>query len=216
FVPAGADGDAVVAAARAALVAAPGATMLAAEIRDRYVGGVERLLAVPGVELVARSETPGGAAGASATLVTTDLATLTGAHRAVLETECFGAVAVVVRYGDADGLGAALATLAPALTFTVHAEADDPMGAALIDVGRGRAGRVIVNGYPTGVGVSWSMHHGGPLPAATSSLHTSVGASAMRRWLRPVCYQATPDAWLPPALREANPWGVPRRVDGAY
>ena len=71
-----------------------------------------------------------------------------------------------------------------------------------------------MNGFPTGVGVSWSMHHGGPHPAATSSLHSSVGASGIRRWLRPVCYQAVPADWLPEALRDDNPLGIPQRVDG--
>jgi NADP-dependent aldehyde dehydrogenase len=121
---------------------------------------------------------------------------------------------VVVRYDGLDDLVATLATLDPALTFSAHLEEGDPFGPALLEVGRAKAGRVVVNGYPTGVGVSWSMHHGGPLPAATSSLHTSVGATSLRRWLRPVSYQSVPDEWLPVALREANPLGIARRVDG--
>ncbi len=214
FVPAGKDGDALVDAARAALEAQSGATMLSRAIRDRFVGGVDRLLGVPGVSLVARSDTPSSDAGSGAVLIATDLATLTGPNRSDLETECFGAIGIFVRYDDVEELLATLATLEPALTFSVHAESDEPLGSSLVTLGARQAGRVLVNGYPTGVGVSWSMHHGGPLPAATSSLHTSVGASAMRRWLRPICYQALPDEWLPPALRDANPWGVPRRVDG--
>jgi NADP-dependent aldehyde dehydrogenase len=214
FVPAGDDGDTLVAAARDALSAQTGATMLTTAIRDRFAEGVESLLAVPGVDLVASSGAPDSAAGSGATLVATTLDTLTGEHRAALETEYFGALCVFVRYDDEARLDEVLSRLEPALTFSVHAEADDGHGERLVALGATRAGRVLVNGYPTGVGVSWSMHHGGPLPAATSSLHTSVGASALRRWLRPVSYQSVPDAWLPPALREANPWGVPRRVDG--
>ena len=68
-------------------------------------------------------------------------------------------------------------------------------------------------GWPTGVAVTWSQHHGGPWPATTSQ-HTSVGATAVRRFLRPIVYQDAPDAVLPPALRDANPLGIPRRVDG--
>jgi NADP-dependent aldehyde dehydrogenase len=214
FVPQGEAGDRLVEAARAALAAGAGATMLTTSIAERFASGVDDLLATAGVDLVARSGRPATAAGAEAVLVTTALASLVGEARRVLETECFGAVAVLVRYGDPSALRAALATLEPALTFSVHAEADDPEGPALLALGRRSFGRVIVNGYPTGVGVAWAMHHGGPLPAATSSLHTSVGASALRRWLRPVCYQSVPDAWLPAALQEANPLEIPRRVDG--
>jgi NADP-dependent aldehyde dehydrogenase len=129
-------------------------------------------------------------------------------------TEYFGALAIVVRYATLDELLDAVATLEPALTFSVHVAADDPAAPALLAAGSKKAGRVIVNGFPTGVGVSWSMHHGGPYPASTSALHTSVGASAIRRWLRPVCYQGVPAAWLPDALRDDNPLNVPQRVDG--
>ncbi len=215
FVPAGGDGDAVVGAAREALAAKPGATMLTEAIRNRFDEGVERLASLPGVRVVARSAPAATAAGAGAALVETDLASITGEHRGVFETECFGALGVVVRYDDDSALLAALAGLEPALTFSVQAEAGDELGADLVALGARQAGRVVVNGYPTGVGVTWAMHHGGPLPAATSSLHTSVGASALRRWLRPVSYQATPDEWLPSALREGNPWAIVRRVDGA-
>jgi NADP-dependent aldehyde dehydrogenase len=77
-----------------------------------------------------------------------------------------------------------------------------------------RTGRLVVNGWPTGVAVTWAMQHGGPHPVTTSSLHTSVGATAPRRWLRPVAYQGVPEQHLPPALQSANPWQVPRRVNG--
>jgi acyl-CoA reductase-like NAD-dependent aldehyde dehydrogenase len=216
FIPSGPDGDVLVAAAGAVIGGLAGATMLTTAIRDSFEKGVGHLLDVAGVDVVARSGVAASTAGAEAVLVATDLATLTGPDRAVLATECFGAITIIVRYADAAQLLTTLAVLEPALTFSVHAEADDDLGAALVAVGRSRAGRVVVNGFPTGVGVSWSMHHGGPHPSTTNPLHTSVGASSMRRWLRPVCYQATPDAWLPPALREANPWGVPQRVDGVF
>jgi NADP-dependent aldehyde dehydrogenase len=75
------------------------------------------------------------------------------------------------------------------------------------------AGRVLVNGWPTGVAVAPAQHHGGPYPATTST-STSVGATAIERWLRPVAYQDTPPALLPEELRDDNPLGLPRRVDG--
>jgi NADP-dependent aldehyde dehydrogenase len=214
FVPSGPDGDALLVAARDAMASFTGASMLSDAIRDRFDDGVAQLMAVPGVSLVARSAHAATASGAEGVLVVTDVATLQGEHRSILETECFGAVAIVVRYDGEDELLASLASLEPALTFTVQVEEGDPYGPSLLDVGRRKAGRVIVNGLPTGVGVSWSMQHGGPLPAATSSLHSSVGATSLRRWLRPVSYQSVPDEWLPTSLREDNPLKIPRRVDG--
>jgi NADP-dependent aldehyde dehydrogenase len=73
---------------------------------------------------------------------------------------------------------------------------------------------VLWNGWPTGVSVTWAMQHGGPYPATTNATTTSVGASAIDRWLRPVAYQGVPDALLPEPLQDANPWALPRRVDG--
>ncbi len=101
------------------------------------------------------------------------------------------------------------------LTFSVFRGAgDDDDAAWLLGFAPSRAGRVIVDGYPTGVGVSWSMEHGGPWPATTQPSSTSVGAASIERWLRPVTYQNVPDALLPDALRDANPLGIPQRVDG--
>ena len=77
-----------------------------------------------------------------------------------------------------------------------------------------RAGRILVNGWPTGVEVGHAMVHGGPYPATSDSRTTSVGSLAIRRFLRPVCYQDLPQALLPEALRDGNPWNVPRLVDG--
>lgn len=78
---------------------------------------------------------------------------------------------------------------------------------------RDKAGRIVWNGYPTGVAVSWAMHHGGPYLATTNPLHTSVGATAIRRWLRPLTYQSVPGAFLPEELRGETAH-VPQRVGG--
>ena len=75
------------------------------------------------------------------------------------------------------------------------------------------AGRVLFAGWPTGVAVSWAQHHGGPWPS-TTTIHTSVGVTAIRRFLRPIAFQDAPDAALPAELREENPLGIPRRVNG--
>src|SRR5699024_9633530 len=99
------------------------------------------------------------------------------------------------------------------LTATLHAAPGEEVSARLLaDLSR-VSGRVLYGGWPTGVAVSHAQHHGGPYPS-TTSVHTSVGTTAIRRWLRPVAYQTTPDELLPPELRESNPLGLPRRVDG--
>ncbi|MFD1833231.1 aldehyde dehydrogenase (NADP(+)) [Streptomyces desertarenae] len=140
-----------------------------------------------------------------------------GPHGLLLE-ECFGPVTVVARYRDADEIGAVLAALPGNLTATLHlgqGEADRGDGAAarLLEELTALAGRVLVNGWPTGVAVAPAQHHGGPYPATTST-STSVGATAVERWLRPITYQDTPPALLPEELRDDNPLGLPRRVDG--
>jgi NADP-dependent aldehyde dehydrogenase len=89
-------------------------------------------------------------------------------------------------------------------------------GKRLASVLSDKAGRIVWNGFPTGVAVTWAMQHGGPYPSTTSPGHTSVGATAIRRFLRPVAYQNAPDALLPEALRRANPLGIQRLVDGRW
>ena len=75
-------------------------------------------------------------------------------------------------------------------------------------------GRLLFNGFPTGVEVSDAIVHGGPYPATTDARGTSVGSAAIERFLRPVCYKNYPDSVLPPALQDANPWRLPRLIDG--
>ena len=86
--------------------------------------------------------------------------------------------------------------------------------ADLVDLLTARVGRVLVNGFPTGVEVCDAMVHGGPFPASTDSRFTSVGTNAVKRFLRPVCYQKFPEPLLPHALRNANPWSITRLVNG--
>ena len=86
--------------------------------------------------------------------------------------------------------------------------------ASLVELMSERAGRIVFDGFPTGVAVTHGMHHGGPYPACSNPLHTSVGATAIRRWLRPVAFQNAPASVLPAELADANPLGIWRRVDG--
>jgi len=127
--------------------------------------------------------------------------------------EAFGPLVVLVRYRELDEVRTALTTIPDSLTATVHAEDDETTEiAALTESFRDVVGRLVFNGYPTGVRVSWAQHHGGPWPA-TNSLHTSVGMSAIRRFLRPLAWQNAPELVLPPELRDGES-GIPRRVDG--
>jgi NADP-dependent aldehyde dehydrogenase len=101
------------------------------------------------------------------------------------------------------------------LTASLHLDpADEAAAAALVPLLAQRAGRVLANGWPTGVEVSWAMVHGGPFPATSDSRTTSVGTLAMMRFLRPVCFQNLPAALLPPALAEGNAWHLARRING--
>jgi NADP-dependent aldehyde dehydrogenase len=187
--------------------------LLSARIRDAFTQGVAELLSKPGTRVLHSTSTVDAQGFAvPPALVAVDAAEVL---RGGLQ-ECFGPAAVVVEYASAAELDELLEALPGSLTATLHAqpEAEPELALDLLErLGR-RAGRVIFDGWPTGVAVSWAQHHGGPWPA-TNSAHTSVGMTAVRRFQRPVAYQNVPDALLPQALREANPAGLPRRVDGA-
>ena len=115
-----------------------------------------------------------------------------------------------------DELLAAIARIEGQLTGSIHAqpEEDAELLAVLTEELAARAGRVVYDGFPTGVAVTHGMHHGGPFPATSAPAHTSVGMTAIRRFLRPVAWQNAPAAVLPPELRDDNPLGIWRRVDG--
>ena len=129
--------------------------------------------------------------------------------------ECFGPVAVVAEYADRRELAEVLGALQGALAASVmSAGREDPETAGLVAALAPLVGRVAVDDWPTGVAFTWAQQHGGPWPATTVPSATSVGAAALDRFTRPVTWQSTPAEALPPALRDDNPWRVPRRVDG--
>ena len=129
--------------------------------------------------------------------------------------ECFGAVAVVVEYADIAELAAAVGRLQGSLAASVFtADEDDPDAAACLALLSPKVGRLCANDWPTGVAYTWAQQHGGPWPSTSVPSATSVGAAALDRFVRPVTYQSLRDEWLPPALQEANPWNLPRRVNG--
>jgi NADP-dependent aldehyde dehydrogenase len=215
FVPAGTDGQRLAVALAEATRGYQPDAMLAERIRDGFRAGSDERAGLVGVSVLAESPAPqGGGFFAPARLVSVPARTvLDGNDRATIFDECFGPLTVLVEYADDAELLAALAHLPGSLTATVHAGADEAPTAA-IDLLLRRAGRFVWNGYPTGVAVTWATQHGGPYPSSTDSRSTSVGTAAIERWLRPVAYQSMPDQLLPEALQEANPWRLPRRVDG--
>lgn len=132
----------------------------------------------------------------------------------VLHTEMFGPAAVVISYQTYDELLRVLGHLSGQLTGTIHAEPDEDIAALSTSLAQ-RCGRLLKNGWPTGVTVSYAQYHGGPYPATTTP-GTSVGTAAVHRFLRAVAYQDFADAELPAAIQEDNPLGLPRRVDGSW
>ncbi|MEU9374638.1 aldehyde dehydrogenase (NADP(+)) [Streptomyces sp. NPDC048255] len=218
LVPGGADGDRLTGALTKALGETEPGVLLDHRMRENFISGVGERAALPGV---AAPVTPGSGGehtvGAGYLTVAASSLLEGGAYELLLE-ECFGPVTVVVRYADQGEAAAVLGLLPGNLSATLQLSAAETGGAPgpaaeLIGQVTGLAGRIVVNGWPTGVAVAPAQHHGGPYPAATSH-STSVGGTAIERWLRPVAYQSVPDALLPAELREANPLGLPRRVTG--
>lgn len=202
FVPAG---DGVEDAARSAVASAPSSRQLTEAMAAGFASAVSDLAALPRVEVVRGSAATGESAP---TLVLTDAATFL-ADPETFRAERFGPVSVLVRYDDTE-LAALVAALEPSLTATVHRASGEDVG-ALADALAPVAGRLLFDGWPTGVAIGWAQHHGGGWPATTASVHTSVGATAIRRWLTPIAYQDAPQEVLPPELRDGNPLGIPRR-----
>ncbi|MGP4113805.1 aldehyde dehydrogenase (NADP(+)) [Streptomyces sp. 4N509B] len=218
LVPAGDGGDTLVdALAKKVGEAAPG-VLLDSRMREAFLAGARARAELPGVETpVTAGEGEANTVAAGFLTVAAEQLAAEGVHDLLLE-ECFGPVTVVVRYADTEQVTAVLSRLPGNLTATLHlsqeeGDGDGGQGARLVAALTPLAGRVLVNGWPTGVAVTHAQHHGGPYPATTST-STSVGTTAIERWLRPVVYQDTPNALLPEELRDDNPLGLPRRVDG--
>jgi 2,5-dioxopentanoate dehydrogenase len=132
-----------------------------------------------------------------------------------LHEEIFGPATIVVRCGTEAELLQCAHELDGTLTATIHVNADElAANDALVDLLSRKAGRILCNGFPTGVEVGYAMHHGGPYPATTDEKFTSVGSAAILRFARPVCYQNFPEALLPAELRNANPRAIWRNIDG--
>jgi NADP-dependent aldehyde dehydrogenase len=190
------------------------ATMLTSGIHDAYDAGVAKLEGHAGVTSVARGPAANGRNCGRGALFSVPADALLASPE--IMDEVFGAASVVVRCKNEAALASALEQIEGQLTATLHLnEADHPLAARLLPLLERKAGRLVANGWPTGVEVCHAMVHGGPFPATSDSRSTSVGSLAIERFLRPVCYQDLPPALLPPELR-GDAAGLPRRVDGRF
>jgi NADP-dependent aldehyde dehydrogenase len=197
----------------AALQAKPAGTMLTPGIHEAYVSGVDKLGAVPGVQRLAHGLGADTPCRAQATLYSTDAKTFLATP--ALEAEIFGPCSLLIRCQDEAEMLAVAEHVEGQLTATVHAtSADLGIASRLLPTLERKVGRILFNGFPTGVEVSHAMVHGGPFPSTSDSRSTSVGASAIDRFLRPVSYQDVPAELLPLALADGNPFAIPRVEDG--
>jgi 2,5-dioxopentanoate dehydrogenase len=207
--------NAFVEAAVAALQAASAQTMLTPGIQEAYEQGVSRLTKEHNVQCLGRGQAPASAHAAQAGLFATDAVSFLA--QPSLHEEIFGAAALLVRCKDAAELRAMADTLEGQLTATLHLDHDDAaLARTLLPVLERKAGRILANGWPTGVEVCHAMVHGGPWPATTDARSTSVGTAAIERFLRPVCYQDLPAELLPAAVQDSNPLKLRRLVDGHW
>lgn len=209
FVPSGSGFESAVAQATART---SGGKLLTDRIAEAFPVGVGSIADDPEVTVVAGDVRQENVLDGARPVVLGTTAAAVAARPEKLLEECFGPATLLVSYGSDDELFAALDRVPGSLTATVHAEPGEDIS-DLVSVLRERAGRLLFDGWPTGVAVNWAQHHGGPWPA-TTSLFTSVGATAARRFQRPVAYQNAPAAVLPAALRDENPLRIPRRIDG--
>lgn len=185
--------------------------LLNGAIATRYKANVAKVTSNSVVqEILNGSVTDGSSSPSLAKVNTRDFLD----HKDELLLECFGPMALVVSYENVVDLIDIAASLDGQLTSTIHGVEGEELVASLASKLVNVSGRVIWNQWPTGVAVTWAMHHGGPYPATTSVLHTSVGTSAINRFLRPVSYQNFPAYMLPPPLQDDNPWHIPRRING--
>jgi alpha-ketoglutaric semialdehyde dehydrogenase len=203
----------------------PEATMLHAGIAEHYRSGFAKRRGISGVRVAgeaaadskAASSAPSGGKSASAIAAVFTADSRLFRDEPSLSDELFGPATLVVPCESKKCLEEIASNLAGQLTVTIHATDEDLKEFAwLVDILREKAGRLVFGSMPTGLEVGPATQHGGPYPATTDPRFTSVGTAAILRFVRPVCFQDFPQAWLPAELKNENPRGIARMVDGAW
>ena len=216
FLPRNAEADALVGELKTQVGQAASSPMLTEGISKSYRSGVAGRQGHSGVEALAQA-TPNGAPDSYAVPAVFQVAGADLVRDPKLAEEIFGPTTLVIRYETREELMALANGLKGQLTATLQGtEGDLAAFADLISILERKAGRLIVNGFPTGVEVCHAMVHGGPYPATSDSRATSVGTYSIYRFARPVCYQDFPQASLPDELKDGNPLGIWRLVDGQF
>ena len=215
FIPEGSDGDSFTQLLKTGVEGLPAQTMLASNIGEKYAAAVLERSEESGVRLAAKS------AAAESNLATRQPVTLFASEVPVLLSESslaeevFGPTTLLVAYSSREEILAAAEALEGHLTATIHGTEEDLASHRdLIAVLESKVGRLLFNGFPTGVEVCHAMVHGGPYPATSDGRSTSVGTQAIFRFARPFCYQDFPDSALPAELQNGNPLGLTRMVNG--
>ena len=203
--------DDFITAARDTLAGSSATPMLTPNIAASYADGVTALSKE--ADLIGRGEAGDNECACRAALFGTDASSFLNSEG--LQAEVFGSSSLIVRCKDAAEMRAVAENIEGQLTATVHAdESDYPEAGELVPVLELKAGRILFDGWPTGVEVGHAMVHGGPFPATSDSRSTSVGSRAIERFLRPVAYQDVPKSLLPSAIADGNPDHLWRRIDG--
>ena len=207
----GAELDAFISAAGEAVRGNSAQTMLTPGIHAAYQQGVGQLASR--AHEVARGQTGEGPNQCQTALFTCSAADFIS--EPALQAEVFGSASLVIECDDLDEVREVAEQLEGQLTATLQMDdADLDAARVLLPTLERHAGRILVNGWPTGVEVSHAMVHGGPFPATSDSRTTSVGSAAIQRFLRPVCYQNFPQGLLPELLQDGNPAGLKRLFNG--
>ena len=187
--------------------------MLTSGIQNNYKKGIEKLSSVEGVSVLAKGKNEGEGSRGTPHVLHATAALFLQQHE--LEEEVFGPSTLAITANSKEELFQAAKKLGGHITATIHGTEEDLAEyAELINILEQKVGRVLINGYPTGVEVCHAMVHGGPYPATTDSRTTSVGTLAIHRFTRPVCYQNFPQSLLPAELKDDNPLGIWRLVNG--
>lgn len=210
FVPSGAAGDEFLAEVAQIFAESSATTLLNNRVFDAFEAARSHLLEQPEISQLAAGVQPeGNGFTVAPTILSIPAVEMTAEHT----EEAFGPLIVAVRYETVNEVAEALEAIPPSLTATLHHGASDAdLLTFFMEHLPQRSGRLVFNGFPTGVRVCWAQHHGGPWPS-TNTLHTSVGVTAMRRFLRPLAFQNAPEDVLPPELRDSYT-DCPRRIDG--